>query len=156
MRKIVNFCLKSGWLQKDPFFGYKMSQKEVIREYLTEAELQEIQGKRFAIERLSQVRDIFLFSCFTGLAFIDVFKLSPVQVAKGVDGNQWIFTSRQKTQSPTRIPLLPQAEVIIEKYKDYPKCINEGKLLPVLSNQKMNAYLKEIADLCSIVTPSVV
>lgn len=150
MRKIVNYCLKSGWLQKDPFFGYKMAQKEVVREYLTETEIETLQGKQFTIERLSQVRDIFLFCCYTGLAFIDVFKLSPVQIAKGVDGNQWIFTSRQKTESPTRIPLLPQAEAIIEKYKDHPKCINEGKVLPVLSNQKMNAYLKEIADLCSI------
>lgn len=150
MRKIVNFCLKSGWLQKDPFFGYKMTQREVIREYLTEAELQEIQGKKFAIERLNQVRDIFLFSCFTGLAFIDVFQLTPKHIGKGIDGNNWIFTSRQKTDSQSKIPLLPQAQEIINKYKDHPKCLNEEKLLPVLSNQKMNAYLKEIADLCGI------
>lgn len=150
MRKIVNFCLKSGWLQKDPFFGYKMAQREVVREYLTEAEIQELQGKQFVIERLNQVRDIFLFSCYTGLAFIDVFQLRPTQIAKGIDGNLWIFTSRQKTDTPTRIPLLPQAKEILEKYKDTPKCVNEGKVLPILSNQKMNAYLKEIADLCCI------
>lgn len=150
MRKIVNFCMKSGWLQKDPFFGYKMAKREVVREYLTETEIQELQGKQFAIDRLSQVRDIFLFSCYTGLAFIDVFQLRPEQIAKGVDNNLWIFTSRQKTDTPTRIPLLPQAQIILEKYKDNPKCINEGKILPILSNQKMNAYLKEIADLCGI------
>ncbi len=150
MRKIVNFCMKSGWLQKDPFFGYKMAKREVVREYLTETEIQELQGKQFVIDRLSQVRDIFLFSCYTGLAFIDVFQLRSEQIAKGVDGNLWIFTSRQKTDTPTRIPLLPQAQLILEKYKDNPKCINEGKILPILSNQKMNAYLKEIADLCGI------
>lgn len=150
MRKIVNYCMKSGWLQKDPFFGYKMAKKEVVREFLTEAELQALQDKKFAIDRLAQVRDIFLFSCYTGLAFIDVFQLQPMNIAKGVDGNLWIFTSRQKTDTPTRIPLLPQAQSILDKYKDNPKCVNENKVLPILSNQKMNAYLKEVADLCSI------
>ena len=150
VRKIVNYCLKSGWLQKDPFFGFKMNKKEVVREYLSQDEIQALTGKQFAIERLSQVRDIFLFSCYTGLAFIDVFQLTPSRIAKGIDGNQWIFTSRQKTDTPNRIPLLPQAQEIVDRYKAHPKCINEGKILPILSNQKMNAYLKEIADVCSI------
>lgn len=150
MRKIVNYCVKSGWLQRDPFFGYKMAKKEVVREYLSQEEIQALSGKQFAIDRLSQVRDIFLFSCYTGLAFIDVFQLTPSRIGKGTDGNQWIFTSRQKTDTPTRIPLLPQAEEILLKYKANPKCINEGKILPVLSNQKMNAYLKEVADLSGI------
>jgi site-specific recombinase XerD len=153
MRKIVNYCLKSGWLQKDPFFGYKMAQKEVVRQYLTETELKTLADKKFVIDRLSQVRDVFLFSCYTGLAFIDVFQLTSDNIGIGVDGNQWIFTSRQKTDTPSRIPLLPQAKAIIEKYKDHPKCINENKLLPILSNQKMNAYLKEIADMCEINKP---
>lgn len=150
VRKIVNYCLKSGWLTKDPFWGFKMTKKEVIREYLSEEELKVLTGKQFAIDRLRQVRDIFVFSCYTGLAFIDVFQLTPAQIAKGVDGNQWIFTSRQKTETPSRIPLLPPAQVIVERYKDNPKCLNEGKLLPMLSNQKMNSYLKEIADVCGI------
>ena len=153
MRKIVNYCLKSGWLQKDPFFGYKMAQKEVVRQYLTETELKTLADKKFAVERLSQVRDVFLFSCYTGLAFIDVFQLTSDNIGIGVDGNQWIFTSRQKTDTPSRIPLLPQAKTIIEKYKDHPRCINEHKVLPILSNQKMNAYLKEIADMCEINKP---
>jgi site-specific recombinase XerD len=150
MRKIVNYCLKSGWLQKDPFFGYKMAKKEVVRDFLTEAEIKTLTSKEFTIDRLTQVRDIFLFSCYTGLAFIDVFQLSLKQIAEGVDGNLWIFSSRQKTDTPTRIPLLPQAQKIIDKYRNHPKCINEDKILPILSNQKMNAYLKEIADLCAI------
>jgi site-specific recombinase XerD len=149
-RKIVNYCLKSGWLLKDPFFGFKMAKKEVVREFLTEEELGVMAGKTFAVDRLSQVRDIFLFCCFTGLAYVDVHKLRRSQIAKGVDGDQWIFTSRQKTDTPSRIPLLPAAKDIIEKYSTHPKCINEDRLLPVLSNQKMNAYLKEIADMCNI------
>ncbi len=150
MRKIVTYCLKSGFIPKDPIFGSKMANKEGVREYLSETEIKELQGKQFAIERLSQVRDLFLFSCYTGLAFIDVFQLTPSHIAIGVDGNNWVFTSRQKTETPSRVPILPQAQEIIEKYKDHPKCINENKLLPMLSNQKMNAYLKEVADLCGI------
>lgn len=120
VRKIVNYCLKSGWIPKDPFFGFKMAKKEVVREYLSEDELQALAGKQFSIERLAQVRDIFLFSCYTGLAFIDAFQLTRSRIAKGIDGNQWIFTFRQKTDTPTRIPLLPQAQEILNKYKDHP------------------------------------
>ncbi len=150
MRKIVNYCMKSGLLQKDPFFGYKMAKREVVRDFLTEAEIERLTTKVFSIDRLSQVRDIFLFSCYTGLAFIDVFNLTPANIGKGVDGKDWIFTSRQKTETPSRIPLLPPAQTIIERYKGHQKCVNEEKLLPVLSNQKLNAYLKEVADICGI------
>lgn len=150
LRKIINICLKNGWLAKDPFYGFKMTKREVIREYLSEEELQKLASKKIDIDRISQVRDIFLFSCYTGLAFIDVFNLTPNHVSKGVDGNQWIFTCRQKTDTPTRIPLLPQAQEIIDRYRNHPKCLANNKVLPVLTNQKMNAYLKEIADLCGI------
>ncbi len=150
MRKIVNYCLKTGWLTRDPFFGFKMAKREVVREYLSKDELLALAAKEFTIDRLSQVRDIFLFSCYTGLAFIDVFQLTPASIAKGIDGEQWIFTSRQKTETPTRIPLLPQAQEILNKYKGHPRCVNENKVVPILSNQKMNAYLKEIADVCGI------
>lgn len=97
-----------------------------------------------------KARDIFLFSCCTGLAYIDTQKLTHENINLGLDGNKWIFTKRQKTKTTSNIPLLPQAEDIIEKYKEHKTCLNSGKLLPVLSNQKMNAYLKEIADLCGI------
>lgn len=149
-RKIVNYCLKSGMLQKDPFLGFKMSKKTVVREFLSENELSALSRKEFTIERLCHVRDVFLFSCYTGLAFIDVFQLSPDNIGEGVDGHQWIFTKRQKTDTPTRVPLLPPAQIILDRYRDCPKCLNESKVLPVISNQKMNAYLKEIADLCGI------
>ncbi|RYE25015.1 MAG: site-specific integrase [Sphingobacteriales bacterium] len=152
-RKIVNYCVKSGWLQKDPFYGFKMVKKEVIREYLSEEEIQTMANKQFQFDRLSQVRDIFLFSCFTGLAYIDVHRLKRTQISTGIDGDLWIFTSRQKTETPSRIPLLPLAKAILSKYENHPKCVNENRLLPVLSNQKMNAYLKEIADICGIHKP---
>lgn len=96
------------------------------------------------------VRDIFLFSCFTGLAYIDTQKLTLENINLGLDGSQWIYTKRQKTKTTSNIPLLSQTANIIEKYENHPACLNNGKLLPILSNQKMNAYLTEIADLCGI------
>jgi site-specific recombinase XerD len=149
-KKIVSECIKRGWLIKDPFAGFKMTRKEVVRDYLTSEELDALEGKYFEIERLGQVRDIFLFCCYTGLAYIDVKKLRRDQIFVGMDKEKWIATSRQKTESSVRIPLLPKALRLIDKYKDHPKWETEGLILPVLSNQKMNAYLKEIADLCGI------
>ncbi len=149
-KKIVNICLKNGWLPRNPFLGYKMTKREVERPYLSQEELQRISEKTFVAARINQVRDIFLFCCYTGLAYADVKKLSRAEIATGIDGEKWIFTHRQKTESATRLPLLPPAQEILERYKDHPQCINEGLLLPVLSNQKMNTYLKEIADACDI------
>ncbi|GAA4027313.1 site-specific integrase [Flavobacterium cheonhonense] len=148
--KIINQCLANGWLQKDPFVNYKAKIKEVIREFLTEKELEEIINKQFTTERLELVRDIFIFSCFTGLAYIDVQQLTTDNIAMGIDGDKWIFKNRQKTDTASKIPLLPTAQKIISKYENHPVCINENRLLPILSNQKMNAYLKEIADVCGI------
>jgi len=149
-KKIVNICLKNGWLPRNPFLGYKMTKREVERPYLSQVELERISAKTFVAARTNQVRDIFLFCCYTGLAYADVKKLSRSEIATGIDGEKWIFTHRQKTESATRLPLLPPAQEILERYKDHPQCINEGLLLPVLSNQKMNTYLKEIADACDI------
>lgn len=149
-KKIVLYCVKRGWLVRDPFLGFKMVKKEVVREVLSKEELSSITEKEFGIERLDQVRDIFLFCCYTGLAYIDVKNLRRDQIKMGIDGEQWIFTQRQKTETPTRLPLLPQAMSIIQKYKGHPTCDSKGFVLPVLSNQKMNAYLKEIADVCGI------
>lgn len=148
--KIVRNCLANGWLDKDPFLKYHSSYNEVTRVYLNEQELEKMFKKDFKNERLSQVRDIFLFSCYTGLAYIDTHKLTKDNIDTGPDGNKWIFVIRQKTKTRSSIPLLPKAEEIIFRYLNHPACVKNGKLLPVLSNQKMNAYLKEIADLCNI------
>ncbi len=149
-RKIINMCIANGWLDKDPFINFKVKVKEVERTFLSEEELQALHTKNFKIERLNQVKDIFLFSCYTGLAYIDAKNLTRNNIVLGIDGNQWIHTHRKKTDTPSHIPLLPPALEIIEKYKDHPKSLNDLSLLPVLSNQKMNGYLKEIASCCEI------
>ena len=148
--KIIKLCLANDWLDKNPFANYKSKVKEVERVYLTEEEIQSIIEKDFKTERLSLVRDIFLFSCFTGLAYIDVKNLTKSHINYGIDGEKWIFTHRQKTESASKIPILPVTQMIIDKYENHPQCNNEDKLLPILSNQKMNAYLKEIASVCKI------
>jgi len=150
VKKVINQTVLNGWLPRNPFAQFKCSTHAVIREILDEAELSALYSKEFKQERLGEVRDVFLFCCFTGYAFIDVFKLKQTDVAKGIDGDCWIFTRRTKTNTVSNVPLLPQAEEIVNKYKDHPKCVQSGKLLPVNSNQKMNAYLKEIAILCNI------
>ena len=148
--KIINQCLANGWLNKDPFSNYKAKVKEVVRDFLSEVEIEQMMNKEFVSERLELVRDIFVFSCFTGLAYIDVKQLTPDNISLGIDGDKWIFKNRQKTDTASKIPLLPTAKDIINKYADHPVCKNEKRLLPILSNQKMNAYLKEIADVCGI------
>jgi len=150
LKKIVHLCMANNWLDRNPFGKYKTKIKEVIRDFLSTEELEIIQNKKFASPRLIQVRDVFLFSCFTGLAYADVNKLRRTEISTGIDNNKWIFTTRQKTDTASRVPLLPVALQILAKYEDHPECIRDGKLLPVLTNQKMNAYLKEIADVCGV------
>ncbi|MEP6726900.1 MAG: site-specific integrase [Bacteroidota bacterium] len=149
-RKIINRCLKNGWLPKDPFIGFKMAKKEVERHPLNENELQKIIEKSFAVPRLDLVKDIFLFSCYTGLAYIDVKRLNDSDIVVGSDNCEWLITKRQKTNTSARIPLLPVAKDILNKYATFSKNNNGKVLLPALTNQKMNAYLKEIADNCGI------
>jgi site-specific recombinase XerD len=148
--KIINQCLSNGWLNKDPFSNYKAKVKEVVRDFLSEAEIEQMINKEFVTDRLEIVRDIFVFSCFTGLAYIDVKQLTLDNISLGIDGDKWIFKNRQKTDTASKIPLLPMAQEIIDKYTEHPVCKNEKRLLPILTNQKMNAYLKEIADVCGI------
>lgn len=152
-KKIVLICVKNGWLIRNPFLQFKMVKKEVFRSILTVEEIQKISEKIFVTDRLNHVRDIFLFSCYTGLAYIDVKNLGKNQIVNGIDGELWIHTHRQKTNSPTRLPLLPKALQLINKYKTHEMCISGKHVLPVLSNQKMNSYLKEIADVCGINKP---
>lgn len=149
-KKIVRIAYANDWITKDPFFNWKASLKTVEIQFLEENEIERLVQKEFSIPRLNLVKDIFVFSCFTGLAYADVKKLSKVNISLGIDGNKWIKTSRKKTKTVSNIPLLPTAEEIIEKYSNHKEVINSDKLLPILSNQKMNAYLKEIADLCGI------
>ena len=142
--------MANHWIDKNPFSNYKSKVVEVERVYLCESELQSIINKDLKIDRLSLVRDIFVFSCFTGLAYVDAKNLTKSHISIGIDGNKWIFTHRQKTETASKIPILPVTQMIIDKYENHPQSNNQQKLLPVLSNQKMNAYLKEIATVCKI------
>lgn len=140
LKKIVNGCIRKGWLLKDPFQGFKMTKHEVVKVALTEQELTNIDAKTFATKRLNYVKDIFLFSCYTGLAYADVKKLKRSEIAPGIDGNYWIFTNRQKTETVSRIPLLPPAMIIIEKYKDFPGCCDSGNVLPVDQSENERVF----------------
>ena len=150
LKKIVNHCIANNWLKQNPFINFKSSAKAKERTFLTQKELDAITSKKFVVERLTTVRDVFVFCCYTGLSYADVKKLRRNEIGIGMDGDQWIFTSRQKTDTSSRIPLLPVALEILNRYQDHPQCESQGLLLPVLSNQKMNAYLKEIADVSDI------
>ncbi len=108
--KIINQCLSNGWLNNDPFSNYKAKVKEVVRDFLSEAEIEQMINKEFVTDRLEIVRDIFVFSCFTGLAYIDVKQLTPDNISLGIDGDKWIFKNRQKTDTASKIPLLPMAQ----------------------------------------------
>jgi integrase len=149
-KKIIRIAYANDWIVKDPFFNWKARLQTVNRAFLSEDEIQAIIEKNISLPRLAQVRDIFIFSCFTGLAYSDVKKLTKENIVIGIDGNKWINTNRTKTNTATNIPLLPTSRAIIDKYANHKVVLHSCKLLPVLSNQKMNAYLKEIADLCGI------
>lgn len=149
-KKIIRIAYVNDWISKDPFTNWKARLKIVDREFLTVEEIQTMVEKELHTERLDQVKDIFIFCCFTGLAYSDVKKLSANNVVIGIDGGKWIKINRSKTDTRSNIPILPTAEAILEKYADDSEIQRNQLLLPVLSNQKMNAYLKEIADLCKI------
>ena len=150
LSKILKLCYQNNWIEKDLVIFYKGKFQEVNVNFLTEEEIRTIKNKDFIGKGLNLVRDIFIFSCYTGLAYIDIFNLTKEQITIGVDGNLWIITNRQKTGTNSNIPLLPIAEEIIKKYENHPLVSNSGKLLPVYSNQKVNEYLKTIADNCNI------
>lgn len=159
LKKIVNMALAKEWMRKDPFYGYKMEQDETDPVFLTYNELQAIMKKEFDIPRLALVRDIFVFACWTGLAFADIFTLSPEHLEQDNNGDWWIrkgrvkLEHRRKASSISNVPLLPIPLAILKKYENSPVCVKRGTCLPVLSNQRMNSYLKEIADLCGVKKP---
>jgi integrase/recombinase XerD len=150
IRKIVNKAIVSEWLDKDPFIGYEGKQEKTNRTFLTDEELKLVETKVIRMERLERVRDIFVFSCYTGLAYVDVEQLTQDNLVIGIDGKKWIYTMREKTDCKSNVPLLPKALAIIEKYREDPKSKRKGRLLPVITNIKTNEYLKEIADICGI------
>ena len=149
-RKIINLAVRNDWMDKDPFKAYRVKLKDTKRVLLTKDELKSLEEKQITILRLEQVRDVFVFCCYTGLSYVDVEKLSPKDIQTGLDGELWIMVDRAKTGNPSNIPILPKAMDLIRKYKDDPAVLNRGKVLPVISNQRINAYLKEVATLSGI------
>lgn len=149
-RKIVTLGYHIEWLDRDPFVRWKPTYEKKERPFLTDNELSNIETYHFPIERLERVRDLFVFSCYSGIAYSDLINLSQDNIVKGIDGNDWIFTKRQKTKSPIKVPLLPKAKALIEKYKNHPITKITNSLLPVITNEKLNLYLKEIAFYCGI------
>ena len=149
-KKIVRIALAKGWMKKDPFAHIRFHLDPVEREFLEKQELKAMLNKAISIPRLAQVRDIFCFCCLTGLAFTDVQQLKAEHLVADIHGKIWIRKARQKTKNMCNIPLLDEAQKIIDRYRDHPYCQTHGVLLPVCSNQKMNSYLKELADICGI------
>ena len=147
---MIRLGVKLGWMEKNPFELFKLKMQKVERGFLTNEELCAIEGKEFSILRIQYAKDLFVFSCYTGMAYTDVMQLTPDNIILGMDGNYWIKTIREKTDTSIHIPILPKALAIIEKYKNTPRAIARGTLFPVISNQKLNSYLKEVADLCEI------
>ena len=150
LRKLIKMAIRYEWLEKDPFISFQQKFHRVERGFLSEEELKRIEEKEFSIPRLQYVKDLFVFGCYTGLAYIDVMQLSSKNIQIGIDKQYWLFTNREKTDNTVRIPILPIAMDIINKYKDDMKAIIQNRLFPNISNQKLNSYLKEIADLCQI------
>ncbi len=150
LKKVMGIAVRNEWLNVDPFAKFKCNLTKTNREYLFQEELEKIISVSFENPRLERVKDIFLFQCFTGYAYIDVKKFSRLDYSSGIDGKKWIITQRTKTHNQSNVPLLSPAVAIIEKYWIDKGCIASGNLLPVNSNQKMNDYLKEIAVLAGI------
>ncbi len=150
LKKIVRHCVANEWIKNDPFRSYRITTQETSRNFLLMGELENLISKEISISRLNQVRDLFVFSCYTGLCYSDVIDLKATDICIGIDGEKWIFRKRKKTDTLSRIPLLPIAIGLLTKYSNHPTAVSKGKLFPPISNQKLNSYLKEISVICGI------
>ena len=144
-KKLMRLAEHLDWIEKNPTKRFKLRFDQVDMVYLNKTELEKIKNEEFEKPVLTINRDIFVFACYTGLAYADAKALNKNNLQIGVDGNKWIYTRRSKTNTAVRVPLLAEAERILKRYKTHPKIDGTEKLLPVYSNQKTNQYLKEIA-----------
>lgn len=150
VKTILNMSVGLDWISSNPFNNFRCSYIAPKREVLTQEEVDRIRFKNISIKRLAEVRDVFIFCCYTGFAYADIYEFEYDAIIKGIDGGSWLKTNRKKTGVKESVPLLPVALEIIQKYREHPYCLNKNRLLPVNSNQRYNGYLKEIADICSI------
>lgn len=146
LRKVITLAYHLEWIGRDPFVRWKPIFEKKVREYLSETELSQLENFDFNNDRLDRVRDLFIFSCYTGISYIDIMNLKKDNVVKGIDGGNWIMTRRQKTKSSVKVPLLEKAENIINKYENHPMTEISSSLLPLITNEKLNVYLKEVAN----------
>jgi integrase len=151
LQTMFNYSLKRGIIDKIPFTNFRVSVPPKIVSYLTQEEIDRIEQKDFHNERLNIIRDMFIFSVYSGFSYTELKNLHENHL-RNRDGNLWVEMTRQKTKRQYRVPLLPKCVEIIERYKNHEKRSKYGLLLPLPTNQKFNCYLKEIQDLCSIST----
>ena len=149
-KKMINLAIKLEWMHKNPFSQFQLKYDKYDRAYLNERELKLLENTEFKSERLQRIKDCFVFSCYTGLSYIDIKELTENNIVKGIDNNNWIYTKREKTDEQVKVPILPKAWTILEKYKAKKELNVTTNLLPISSNQKTNAYLKEITKACGI------
>lgn len=150
LRKIVTLAYHLEWLDKDPFVRWKSTFEKTHRGFLSENELSNIENYSYLGDRLERVRDLFVFSCYTGISYIDIIQLSEDNIEKGIDGYNWIISNRQKTKGSIKVPILEKAQRLLDKYKGHPMAMVSDTLFPVITNEKANFYLKEIALACGI------
>ncbi len=150
LQKFTTLAFKHGWIKIDPFALYELKYEEFDCPFLEQSELEAMMVLYISKKSMRLVRDIFVFSCYTGLSYIEVKNLNRKSIANGIDGEQWIMVRRQKSKTSVKLPLLDEAKEILGKYSDYPCAENNYSLLRVFSDQKINKYLKEIAKLCKI------
>lgn len=150
LRRVLNLAISLEHIKKNPYSKFKVKLEEAHRDFLTKDELFRLETKQIELARLATVRDVFVFACYTGLAYSDIAKLNKSHLQQRNDGNLWIVINRTKTKSKCHIPLFSNAINILSKYADYPEALLKGRVLPVASNQRLNSYLKELADICSI------
>jgi site-specific recombinase XerD len=149
-KKMINLACRIEWLYRDPFEKFQLKFDRVEKDFLSSRELEKLENKSPLLPRLGLVMDIFVFACYTGLAFVDVMSLTKDNLIEGQDGKLWVKTFRQKTTIPVNVPVLHKAESILIRYDQNRRAIANGTIFPKLSNQKMNSYFKELAELCDI------
>jgi len=153
LKKMVTWAYTNEWIEKDPFMAYKLRFKRHEMEFLDKDDLGKIEGRPLENPMLQRVRDLFIFSCYTGLAYIDLVRLRPANIMAGADGIQWIKTSRKKTEIPVNVPLLRPAAAILQKFRADENADKWETLFPKVSNQEMNRSLKLIGEICEIKKP---
>ena len=147
LKKIVELAYKNEWIFRNPFINYKIEDEKSERGYLTQREVEVLMNWKLD-KKLERTRDVFIFCCFTGLSYIDVFKLTKEQIQLSIDGQQWIMGKREKTDMDYFIPMMEIPKKILEKYKN--ETFKDGKLLPVKVSLTVNRHLKEISEICGI------